>query len=272
MRSGPSRTGAVVAVVAHPDDESLIAGGTLALAAAAGAETGVVSLTRGECGPIATPALATPETLGDVREDELRAAGRALGVSWTTCLRHPDGEVADVETDGAADELVALLQPAEPRAVLTFGPEGLYGHADHVAARQIAGLAVERLQEQAPRRSVCLYEAAWPTDTMPALAAAATAAGLGADLWGIEAAAFGSPNVTPTLVLDVRSVLGQKLAALRAHRTQIGPGHLLASLPDTLAELFLDTESWRRAESGPEQVDALAELLPGRVTAARARA
>ncbi|MBA3306600.1 MAG: PIG-L family deacetylase, partial [Thermoleophilaceae bacterium] len=86
-------TASVVAVVAHPDDESLIAGGTLASAADAGTPTGAVSLTRGELGPIADPRLATRATLGDVREAELEAAAAVLGLSWTACLDLPDGEL-----------------------------------------------------------------------------------------------------------------------------------------------------------------------------------
>jgi N-acetyl-1-D-myo-inositol-2-amino-2-deoxy-alpha-D-glucopyranoside deacetylase len=261
----------IVAVVAHPDDESLVAGGTLALAAAAGAETGVVSLTRGEYGPIADPGLATHATLGDVREAELRAAGRVLGVSWTVCLRHQDGGLAGIDYDAAAAELVAVLRPHLPSAVLTFGEDGLYGHPDHVATRRIAGIAVDRLEEL-DSRTICLYEAAWSAETMPALVAAASAAGLGTDLWGIEAAAFGSPDAAPTIVLDVRDVLAQKLAAVRAHRTQIGPDHLLASLPPELAGRCIDTEPWRLVDRRPEQVDVLAELLVRRTTIAKGAA
>ena len=262
---------AIVAVVAHPDDESLIAGGTLALAASAGAETGVVSLTRGECGPIADAALATPSTLGDVREAELCAAGRELGTTWTACLRYADGGLACADWGAAAEEVAELLRPSGPSAVLTFGEDGLYGHADHVAAREIAGLAVDRVDQlSAPR--VCLYEAAWPAATVPALVAAASAAGLAAELWGIEADAFGSTQAAPTLELDVRDVLAQKLAAVRAHRTQIGPDHLLARLPHELAGRFLGTEPWRLVDRGRPQVDVLAELLSDRAIARRGAA
>ena len=251
---------AIVAVVAHPDDESLIAGGTLLLAGAAGAETGVVSLTRGEHGPIANPALATRARLGNVREAELRAAGRVLGCSWVVCLRNEDGALSDLDHDAAAAALAALLRPHRPSAVLTFGEDGLYGHDDHVATQHIVGIAVELLEEF-ESRSICLYAAAWSQETMPALVAAASAAGFAVDLWGIDAAAFGSPDAAPTVVLDVRAVLAQKLAALRAHRTQLDRDHLLARLPEELAQRLLATEPWRLVERGDEQVDVLAELL-----------
>ena len=249
--------GAVVAVVAHPDDESLIAGGTLALAAAAGAETGVVSLTRGERGPTSDPALATEATLGAVREQELRAAGELLGASWTSCLEWPDGELAWIDQDAAADEVAGVLDAAPPSAVLTFGEDGLYGHSDHAAARAVAHLAVERLGAD----RVCVYEAAWPAGLVPALIEAATEQGLPTGLWGLAPDAFGSPDAAPTLVVDVRAVLTRKLGALRAHRTQIGDDHLLTALPDALAERFLHSEPWRLTSNRPQGGCILSRLL-----------
>lgn len=244
--------GALVAVVAHPDDESLIAGGTLALAAAAGAATGVLSLTRGEQGPISDDALATRAQLGQVREAELQTAARALGVGWAACLHHPDGELPWVDHDAAAAKLAALLAPNTPAVVLTFGEDGLYWHPDHVAAREIALLAVRRLG--AP---VDVYEAAWPSGMVASLVAAAAARGLPVGLWGLDPEAFGSDRA-PTVEIDVRPALVRKLAALRAHRTQIGADHLLAALPDDLAERFLAREPWVGPEHG-----ALEELIPG---------
>ena len=245
--------GGVVAVVAHPDDESLIAGGTLALAARAGAVTGVVSLTRGEHGPIADGAAATRETLGDVREEELRAAARALGTGWSACLRHPDGELPWVDREAAATELAALLEPHAPAALLTFGEDGLYGHPDHAAARDIALAALRRLGG-----SVDVYEAAWPYGVVTRLVAAAADRGLPVALWGLEPEAFGCERAA-TLVVDVRPVVDRKLAALRAHRTQMGPDHLLGALPADLAAEFLGQEPW----AGPSGGGVLGELTGG---------
>jgi LmbE family N-acetylglucosaminyl deacetylase len=256
---------AVIAVVAHPDDESLIAGGTLALAARAGAETGVVSLTRGEQGPIADSELATHDTLGDVREAELHAAGEALGASWTACLRHPDGELPWVDREAAADELAAVLDPHGPEVILTFGPDGLYGHPDHIATRQIVGMAMDRLESQKGRRT-CLYETVWPPGLVVGLVAAAHERGLATGLWGLEPAAFGSSEASATLVTDVRSTLERKLGALRAHRTQLGSDHLLTALPKGLAERFLHQELWHLARPLRGDGGALAALLGGRAS------
>jgi N-acetyl-1-D-myo-inositol-2-amino-2-deoxy-alpha-D-glucopyranoside deacetylase len=254
--AGADPRAAVVAVVAHPDDEALIAGGTLALAAAAGLATGVVSLTRGELGPISDARLADAGTLGEVREAELRASGLALGVDWTRCLRHPDGELPWADVEAAAGELEELLRPARAAVLLTFGEDGLYGHPDHVATGVIAGRAAARLGPGGPH----VYEAAWPTELVPALVAAAAERGLPTELWGLHPDAFGSAPSGPVTQVDVRPVLGAKLRALRAHRTQLDRDHLLTGLPDDLAARFLGDEAWRAADPRAP-TGALAELL-----------
>jgi LmbE family N-acetylglucosaminyl deacetylase len=242
--------GSLVAVVAHPDDEALIAGGTLALAARAGAATGVVSLTRGEAGP--RPDGVAVEELGEIRERELEQAARELGVNWVACLREPDGELPWVDRERVADELATRLAPHAPSVILTFGPDGLYWHHDHVAARGIARLAASRLHGR-----VHVYEAAWPPEMMSSLVSAVAQRGLPVGLWGLEPEAFGSER-TPSLVVDVRPALARKLAALRAHATQIGTDHLFAALPSDLAERFMAFEPW----VGPGGC-ALAELIGG---------
>jgi N-acetyl-1-D-myo-inositol-2-amino-2-deoxy-alpha-D-glucopyranoside deacetylase len=234
----------IVAVVAHPDDESLIAGGTLALAARAGTGTGVVCLTRGELGPIADPALATPERLGDVREAELRNAARALGIDWAVCLSYADGELPWTDHAAAAEEVAAVIAPRSPGAVLTFGDDGLYGHPDHTAAAAIAIRAAHLIDD-----AVGVYEAAWPRGLVAELATRAAERGVAHDLWGIEPEAFGSDR-EPTVTIDVRPVLRRKLAALGAHRTQFGDEHLLSALPADLAERYLGEELWVGPSSG----------------------
>ncbi|MEJ7892341.1 MAG: PIG-L deacetylase family protein [Solirubrobacteraceae bacterium] len=227
--------------MAHPDDESLVAGGTLALAAAAGVRAGAVALTRGELGPISDPALATQDTLGAVREGELRDAATALGLAWSSCLGEPDGELEWADEESIADRLAEVLAADPPAVVLTFGADGLYDHPDHVAAGRIAALALGRVG------GGIVLEAAWPPETISALVAAARERGLPTDLWGIPPEAFGSEGPAPTLVVDGTPVLARKLAAIRAHRSQLIDGHLLLGLPDDLALRFLAHEPWRLA-------------------------
>jgi LmbE family N-acetylglucosaminyl deacetylase len=256
----------VVAVVAHPDDESLIAGGTLALAAQAGALTGAVALTRGELGPIGDEALATPATLGAVRERELAAAAGELGLDWTACLGNPDGELAWVDEDGVAAELESVLAPHAPTILLTFGEDGVYGHPDHMAARDHALRAADRLAA-AGTAQPAIYEAVWSPETVRGLVAAARERGLPTDLWGLDPEAFGSDESTATLAIDVLPVLDRRLRALRAHRTQLDRRHLVAALPADLAERHLGVEAWRLARPGAGGADALDRLLAPHVRA-----
>jgi LmbE family N-acetylglucosaminyl deacetylase len=255
------REGGVLALFAHPDDESLLAGGTLAACASAGREVALVSMTRGEEGPIGDPAVSR-ERLGEVRHRELRAAARELGAASARCLDYPDGQLESQPEQRVAAELAALIADARPAMILSFGPEGFYWHEDHVAVHRFARVALEQVACDPPPE---LYEATWPEGRMTTLVAEMVSRGRPTDLWGLQPAAFGAPAGSIDLELDVTSFLAPKLRALRCHRSQLATGHLLADLPDDLAERFLGTEYFM-AEHGPG-------TLPGVIDdALRARA
>ena len=245
--------GGVLAVFAHPDDESLLAGGTLAACAAAGRRVAIVSMTRGERGP------GGLSGLGEVREAELQAAARALGGAAAECLDYPDGELGGVDEDETAQTLARLLERNRPEAVISFSEEGLYWHPDHLAVSRLLAAALE-LVSPAPEWA---YGATWPEGHAARLVALMRASGLETDLWGLEPEAFGAPEDSITNSLDVRAFLPAKLAALQAYASQIGPGHLLSALPHDLAEEFLGREYFVRLR--PQQSDRnwLAEALAG---------
>jgi LmbE family N-acetylglucosaminyl deacetylase len=251
--------GRLLAVFAHPDDESIVAGGTLAACAEAGVEVHVVSVTHGEQGPIADPGLATRETLGTVRAGELRAAAEALGVSAVECLDYHDSALEWSDPRELRDDLVRRVRDFCPDAVVTFGPEGLYWHPDHVAVHRAATAALEVLAARgfAP----CVYYATWPQGLAESLASAAACRGLPADLWGLSPRCFGAPADTITNMVDVRSFLAAKLRALRSHRTQLHPAHLLLSLPDDLAQEFLGREYFVRSRPRGTTADWLAAVV-----------
>jgi LmbE family N-acetylglucosaminyl deacetylase len=251
--------GGVLAVFAHPDDESLLAGGVLAACAAAGHRVAIVSMTRGERGPTELPGLAGRSALGEVREAELVAASRALGVSSAECLDYPDGELADADEAQAGRTLAFLLERERPEAVISFSDEGLYWHPDHLAVSRFLNAALDLLGGSA---RAALYGATWPEGHAARLVSLMRARGLTADLWGIEPDAFGAPSDSITRSLDVRPFLPAKLAALRAYASQIGPSHLLSALPEDLAEEFLGREYFVRISPGESQRDWLGEALP----------
>jgi LmbE family N-acetylglucosaminyl deacetylase len=123
----------LLGIFAHPDDETLCAGGTLAKYASAGAEVRVVSLTKGGAGQIRDASAATRATLTAVREKELTAAGNELGLTETRCLDYVDGELAGVDSRTLVELASGLLSELRPDVVLTFAPDGFSGHPDHIA-------------------------------------------------------------------------------------------------------------------------------------------
>jgi LmbE family N-acetylglucosaminyl deacetylase len=123
----------LLGVFAHPDDEVFCVGGTLAQWAEAGCETMIISATRGEAGQIQDARTASRGALGAVREQELRAACAWLGVQRVECLDYGDGALAEVGQATLAGHVATFIRDFQPDVVVTFGPDGGYGHPDHIA-------------------------------------------------------------------------------------------------------------------------------------------
>lgn len=138
----PEDLGTVLSVWAHPDDETYLAGGVMAAAAAAGQRVVCATASAGEAGtgdPVAWP----PERLGRVRRWEAAAAMTVLGVAEHHVRGLPDGALTDHEAAGEAWAL-ELLEQVRPDTVLTFGPDGITFHPDHVAVHRWVTHAWER--------------------------------------------------------------------------------------------------------------------------------
>ncbi len=160
----------LMCVLAHPDDESLGVGGALARYAAEGVDIHLVVATRGERGWPGDPATYPgPSALGKLREAELRAAAAVLGVREVTFLGYLDGELDRADPAEATARIVAALQRARPQVVVTFGPDGAYGHPDHIAISQLTVGAVVAAADPsfddgaggAPHRVAKLYYRVW---------------------------------------------------------------------------------------------------------------
>src|SRR5881227_3837675 len=122
----------LLAVLAHPDDESLGFGGTLAKYAVEGVETYLVTATRGERGRFgALGKSGDPVEVGRVREAELRAAAAVLGIREVSVLNFPDGGVDEVPAETAVRTIASHIRRIRPHVIVTFGPDGAYGHPDH---------------------------------------------------------------------------------------------------------------------------------------------
>lgn len=231
--------GGLLVITAHPDDEVLIAGGTLAACSAAGAPTEVVCLTRGELGPISDPALATRENLAEVREAELQAACSELGVGRVKCYRRQDGNLPWSDRARIVRQLARIIEARMPDAVISFGEDGLYYHPDHIATYEFTRRAVATVADPP-----ALYRSVWPADLMPALVRALRERGLPGELWELDPEDFGVEDFFEDveLALDVRLFASRKLRALRCHRTQLPGDHAFTVLPGELVEEFLGTE------------------------------
>ena len=250
---------------AHPDDDAFGISGTCALHADE-LELIVVFATSGDAGRIADVSLATRETLGGVREREARSAYRVLGVDADLrFLRYSDGHLADVPRDELVSRFAEAVEEFRPDVVVTFGPEGVTGHADHVtaglAATEAFSIARERLGEAAPRR---LLHQALPQGELERLGAELRSRGLDPPDPNEPFQPRGVPDETIGVRVDCAGVYKRKLAALREHRTQAQD---LEEFPQDLWPEVLSVETfviaWPvRERRGPLLSDMFEALPP----------
>jgi LmbE family N-acetylglucosaminyl deacetylase len=229
----------LLAVYAHPDDEMICVAGTLRKCADERIETALLYATRGEAGAISDPALATPETLAEVREREMRAACAILGVRHLTFLGYSDGEVGRADEVEAIGRIVEQLRRFRPHVVVTFDENGLYGHPDHLAVHRLTVKAFRqsgdglRYPEQVragliPFEPHKLYASTVPRSVFRRLREQAEAEGREFAPGGATATlpfeSMGVPDdaIAVDVALD-RWQLEAKIAAIRAHRTQLFP-------------------------------------------------
>lgn len=211
------------AIVAHPDDDTFGCAGWVALHAAdPNVRFVLVHVTSGEAGEIAEGSGAARETLGEVREEEDRRSWITLGRAPDRheFLRQPDGRVAEVDRETLVARLAEILRAERPDVLLTFGPDGITGHPDHIATGEAATAAFHRVRaEEGPGMRRLLHQV---------LAVSAI------DAWNEELIATGREPIDPTqpfqprgvpddtigVVVDCSAVAPAKLTALREHRTQ----------------------------------------------------
>lgn len=252
----------ILGIFAHPDDESLGCGGTLARAADAGARVLLFCASRGEAGSTSDSALVPDGDLGRVRTEELRRAAAVLGVADLVVMDHPDGKLRWSDEAELHAEIVATIERHRPDAVITFGEDGLYWHPDHVGVHERTNAAVRSLGKDAPP----LYYVTMPPGLMrDLLEAARTRRGAPSDMtfWGIAPEAFGCAAPPPTVAVDVRAWTPRKLAALRCHRTQIGADNPFSWIDAAQADRYLGVEYFRRSAL-ENRGDFILERLAGR--------
>jgi N-acetyl-1-D-myo-inositol-2-amino-2-deoxy-alpha-D-glucopyranoside deacetylase len=263
----------MVIVFAHPDDESFGFGGLLSAMTDLGHETTYVVATRGEAGEILVPGLATREDIGEVREGELRAALDILGIRDLRILGYRDSGMAgsaenahprafvNQDADIVSDQVVEVLLEKRPDIVLTYGPDGIYGHPDHIMASTVATAAVHKAGDRGWQTPNLYYSAA-PKPRIKWMAEIPN--GPFKSTPPEEVARLGTPSSEISTWLDVSAYYPRKLAALRAHRTQVGDDGPLAHLSEADRRMWFSLETARMVPLpwNPDPDDVLSSLLP----------
>lgn len=261
-------------VHAHPDDETLTTGATMARYAAAGAGVTLVTCTRGEEGEILLPELAAlgadrEDRLGEHRVGELAAAMRALGVRdhrflggagrWRdsgmmgTPANEAPGCFWRADIDEAVAALVAVLREVRPQVVVTYDSFGGYGHPDHIQAHRVTTAAVQAAAQATytpalggPWAVAKLYHTAVPRSLIQAGIDHFRAQGAATEfLAGVQSAAdvpFALADELVTTQVDARDYLGAKRAALRAHASQVALDGVFFALADGVAQQAFGVE------------------------------
>lgn len=259
----------ILAVFAHPDDEQWGTAGALALCADRGIEVYVLSATSGDKGEISDSALATPETLGSVREEELRTACALLGFQPPILLRHGDGTLASVDRDLLVGQIASEIRRLRPGVVLTFDANGGYGHLDHIAihqatlaARELAATPGRDPSGQPPHAVAKLYATAYPRSQLARVNADLARLGLPTIDFGSVQTVFGDDLATAddavTTAVPTEHLFPRRWESLLAHRTQYGTFSPFVAAGPEVARTWLTHDCFRRISPSP----ALGAVLP----------
>lgn len=242
---------------AHPDDEAIGTGGTMAAAAADGHRVVLVVATRGERGEVVDGVLAEGEMLWERRIVETMESARILGVDRVELLGYVDSGMMGEPTNGfpysfwtadveaAAHRLAAILHEESPEILTVYDDNGGYGHPDHIQVHRVGLRAAElagvprvlqgTMNSDHIRRSIAAARAQMEADGIDPPEGAP-------DPEEFDAAAFGKPEVELTHAIDVTAHMDAKRAAMRAHASQIGADSWFRTMPEESFSTAFGTE------------------------------
>lgn len=264
----------LLGVFAHPDDEGLI-GGALLHYQMVGVETGLICATRGEVGEISDPVLATPDNLGEVREQEMREAVAALNVHNLWFLGYRDSGMAGTPENqdprslvqaSAAEvigKLVTIIRQFRPQVMITFDETGGYGHPDHIAIYKYttgafhAAADAAQYPELGPAHAVSkLYYSSFARRHIMMMADWMQAQNYEGVFKDLDINQMGLSDDQISVLLDVEPWHETKARSWAKHRTQMNPNTPLARLPEELQRKWRSNECYQLAASrvGPDVV------------------
>jgi LmbE family N-acetylglucosaminyl deacetylase len=255
----------LMAILAHPDDESLGNGGLLAKYAAEGVKISLLTATRGERGwfgdPQAYPGL---EELGRIRENELLDAAEVLNIRYVDFLGYLDGELDQADPVAAIGKIAGHVRHVRPDVVVTFGPYGSYGHPDHIAISQFATAALLEAAnpnsihypDLPPYRVAKLYYMA-ETEEMSAVYQEVFGE-LVMHVDGLRRGMVPWPGWSVTTRIDTWDYWRTALRAISCHRTQLPAYQVLETLSEEQRRVLWGTQCYYRVFSlvnGGRQVE-----------------
>lgn len=192
----------ILLILAHPDDESSGVSGTVKKYTQQGIPVDLITATRGEKG--SRVGIPTNVDTSTVREAELRAAAAIMGIRNIYLLGYVDGELDKADMNEVVNKIMDIMQRIEPEIVITFGPDGISGHSDHITVGKAATKAFEKLSSEGkgPRK---LYYVTIAASALP-----------DADEYGVAT----RPDDEVAITTDISEYFGSKIKALSAHRSQ----------------------------------------------------
>lgn len=244
---------------AHPDDEAIATGGSMARATAEGHRVVLVCATRGEHGEVAEGLLGEGETLGERRSKELEASCKVLGVSRLAFLDYmdsgmidtPENEAAEsfwqADIEEAAHRMAAILTEESADVISIYDEHGNYGHPDHIQVHRVGKRAAEIAGTER------VYMATMNRDFIRDLMARARELGIGDPPGGDEGPGedFGEPHDRITTAVDVAPFIGHKRSSMAAHASQITDGSFFLSMPEEAFATAFGTEWYIRIDTAP---------------------
>jgi len=253
----------LMAVLAHPDDESLGVGGTLAKYASEGVDVFLLTATRGEGGSYrgyrpSDHQHPGPMALATIREAELRAAASVLGIGDVSLLDYQDRYLDRATPLQVVARIAVHLRRIRPDVVVTFGADGAYGHPDHIAISQFTTAAIVAAADsgfagdgaetgERPHSVSKLYYLAWPESTWAAYEAAVRR--LSSTVDGVERQAMPWPDWAITTVIDTRHVWPTVWRAVSCHESQVDAYKRLRDLSPAHHEALWGSQSFYRVFS-----------------------
>jgi LmbE family N-acetylglucosaminyl deacetylase len=233
----------LLAVLAHPDDEAMAVGGVIAKYAAEGIEVSLIVATRGQRGrfhghPQGDPRHPGPEALAQIRQEELDAAATVLGIRDVTVLEYEDQLLDKVDPSDAIGQIAHHIRRLRPQVVVTFGPDGTYGHPDHIAISQLTAGAIVAAAAGAthdgPHRAAHevskFYYLVWSQEMLDAFDRAYHR--LVSRVDDAERRVVAWPEWQITTVVDTREQWPIVWRAVSCHQTQVNAYERLMHLPD----------------------------------------